>query len=712
MMMEYSFAPAAIRFQEVFTASSSIGASGGIALAAGSEPPAAPTVNQDIVTPTNQDVTVTAIFAPDAVDRKYTFDGIVYEDYVQPLTIENNCTIFFWSADASGNYSVFTYQVTNIDKTPPVTPAGWADPTGPTNGNVVVSVIYSDDSAVQEYSMDNQATWQAYAGPLTMTENSTVYFRAADEVGNQSEIGSFTVNNIDRTPPEKPLVGEYPDTPTNRAVWVQAYYSADTVRGEYSLNNWIWHDYTGTLLVNENLSLYFRGFDAAGNVSEVTVYTVSNIDRTAPDAPKVYANVDTNTNYNVKLTVAFDADSVKNEYSIDGGEWREYQDYVVMTNNGVAYFRSTDAAGNISYTNYTVSNIAEEVKNGLVGIHSDDDRQKLQVNLPGRYTLNNIEFGILNAKIYIYGQNGKLAASGKVKNGILQFKETLLDAGKYQLVISSTDSTKSASYYATQLLATEYFTQANQVIDHDWHTAPELSAVSGAGISDEWVGFGDAVDLRNLVLASDSQLTFTLAGVGNSVKLSLCKVENQTLKTVKTVTAKAGREASLKNLLLDSDEHYVLKVEATGAAKGYNSNYEVRISGTAFDNPNNTLANNRWQDAQELDLARGVADEYVGYADAADWYKFDLIQAGMLDLELNLGTARAAQMTLYRLDETQAKLRKVASGTTIDEINLAAGQYFMEVVSADRGKGKKNTGYGIAADFTSYERPQEQGLLA
>lgn len=44
----------------------------------------------------------------------------------------------------------------------------------------------------------------------------------------------------------------------------------------------IWTAYTAPVIVSENNIVYARGTDAAGNVSNVTSYAVSNIDKIAP----------------------------------------------------------------------------------------------------------------------------------------------------------------------------------------------------------------------------------------------------------------------------------------------------------------------------------------------------------------------------------------------------------------------------------------------
>ena len=61
-----------------------------------------------------------------------------------------------------------------------------------TNGDVLVSAVFSEDSAMKEYSLDGQ-TWQAYVGAVKFTDNGSVFFRGTDEAGNISEVTNFVV---------------------------------------------------------------------------------------------------------------------------------------------------------------------------------------------------------------------------------------------------------------------------------------------------------------------------------------------------------------------------------------------------------------------------------------------------------------------------------------------------------------------------------------
>jgi uncharacterized protein (DUF2141 family) len=65
------------------------------------------------------------------------------------------------------------------------------------------------------------------------------------------------------------------------------------------------------------------------------------------------------------------------------------------------------------------------------------------------------------------------------------------------------------------------------------------------------------------------------------------------------------------------------------------------------------------------------------------------------------GTDKNARLILYYWDDNRNKLKKLANCTlkdgeaNINGVNLDAGLYYVEVLSADNGNGKKNTVYDL-----------------
>ena len=239
--------------------------------------PTKPRVSADIVDPTKENVTVTASFSSDSYKKEYSLDNRTWRTYTSGIVMEENGTVYFRAKDEAGNISVTTYEVTNIDRIAPVKPTVSADIVDPTSGSVTVTASFSSDSYKKEYSLDNK-TWQTYTSGIVMEENGTVYFRAKDEAGNISSVASYEVTNIDKVAPTKPRVSADVTDLTNQPVTVTASFSSDTAEKQYSLNNQLWLTYTSGVVMPNNGTVYFRGLDAAGNISDVVSYEVTNID--------------------------------------------------------------------------------------------------------------------------------------------------------------------------------------------------------------------------------------------------------------------------------------------------------------------------------------------------------------------------------------------------------------------------------------------------
>ena len=336
--------------------------------------PTAPTVSADITEPTNQDVTITATFSEDTATKQYSYNNSSWQNYNENTGVKmaGNGTVYFRGLDAAGNKSdVSRYDVTNIDKTAPTIPTVSINPTSSTSGNVTVTATFSEDTVIKQYSLDGEI-WNTYTGGITMTDNGRIYFKATDAVGNSS-VKTNNVTNIDRTAPLINSISASPTSPTNGSVNVTPIFNESNVTAQYSFDNseektWIDCNTNNRVTMTENGTVYFRGIDAAGNISEVSSYEVTNIDKIAPPPPVAYANTTEPTYENVTVFATFsETNSTKQyKYTYEGGSsnsWTTYPNTGFMaTNNGTIYFREIDAAGNISEeTQYNVENILHAI---------------------------------------------------------------------------------------------------------------------------------------------------------------------------------------------------------------------------------------------------------------------------------------------------------------------------------------------------------------
>ena len=86
------------------------------------------------------------------------------------------------------------------------------------------------------------------------------------------------MKNIDKMAPKKPTVSVSTTAMTNGSVTLTATFSSDRSKKQYSLDNSTWKSYKSAgVTLKSNGTVYFRGIDAAGNISKVASQKVSNI---------------------------------------------------------------------------------------------------------------------------------------------------------------------------------------------------------------------------------------------------------------------------------------------------------------------------------------------------------------------------------------------------------------------------------------------------
>ena len=162
-------------------------------------------------------------------------------------------------------------------------------------------------------------------------------------------------------PPAAPVVTADPVDFTGGSVTVSAAFGPESVIREYSLNGGIWQTYEGAIIFQENGTVAFRAFDIDNLCSEVVEYSVSCIDKEAPELT-ITGNPETWTGNAVTLRIAaVDGQSGigQIEYSFDQDSWFTGSTVAVSSNTAV-YVRATDAAGNVTEETVIVDKIDTE----------------------------------------------------------------------------------------------------------------------------------------------------------------------------------------------------------------------------------------------------------------------------------------------------------------------------------------------------------------
>ncbi|MET8089249.1 plastocyanin/azurin family copper-binding protein [Micromonospora sp. NPDC005220] len=256
--------------------------------------------------------------------------------------------------------------------------SGDQDPDGNYLGAATVTVTATDaDSGVQtiEYQVDD-TSFRPYTEPVRVTAigDHSVRFRATDQAGNTSAVGSVSFRIVepgeeDTTAPvvtaalagDRDAGGNYIGTTTATLTATDSGSGVATI--EYALDGAAFTTYTNPIVVNAAgmHMLHYRATDAAGNTSAEQMAHFTVVEPPAEDttAPTVAATVAGDRNGDggyvggATVTVtATDAESgvAKIEYALDSGGWTAYAAPVAVRAPGphTVRYRATDTAGNSS----------------------------------------------------------------------------------------------------------------------------------------------------------------------------------------------------------------------------------------------------------------------------------------------------------------------------------------------------------------------------
>ncbi|MBP5641111.1 MAG: hypothetical protein J6X55_16640, partial [Victivallales bacterium] len=196
-----------------------------------------------------------------------------------------------------------------------------------------------------------------------------------DAAGNVSDVATYAVTNIDKVAPEAPTASASTTEPINQNVTVSATFSDDSAVKEYSLDNSTWNAYTNGIELSENGTVYFRGIDAAGNISDVTSCEVTNIDKVAPETAEVTLSFD-NAIGKVVFTATWDMNDAECFYSLDGAvTWQRYEEPLYFSQDGTVNYYTVDAVGNKS-----------EVGNSVIAVSLTSEDTALEAGEEGQAT--------------------------------------------------------------------------------------------------------------------------------------------------------------------------------------------------------------------------------------------------------------------------------------------------------------------------------------
>jgi chitodextrinase len=299
------------------------------------------------------------------IDTYYSFDaGTNWLTYSEPInmTQEGDYALSYRSVNSVGEVESTKTLSFMLDRTAPITAAASA-PTGANGYSVTLAAVDSVSSVASTvYSLDGGATWLPYVQAIAFEQEGiwNIQYRSTDKAGNIEAVQTVTVR-IDKTAPADAALAADITEPTNSNVTVTISYPADAAVKEYKVGaSGTWTMYTAAVVLATNDTVYARGTDDAGNLSNVTSIVVSNIDKIAPVTVASVSPTAPNgsngwytSDVTVSLAVYDNLSGVANtEYQVNNGDWITYTGSIPAFGEGnyTIGYRSTDQAGNVELT--------------------------------------------------------------------------------------------------------------------------------------------------------------------------------------------------------------------------------------------------------------------------------------------------------------------------------------------------------------------------
>ena len=229
-----------------------------------------------------------------------------------------------------------------------------------TNGDVEVEITWPEgtEDLDKKYSPDGGENWYDYEGPITVEENTEILARVEDEDGQTGEEQRIDISNIDKTSPgtEAPSL-----TSTTNKIEVTCNQNDnesginETTKqyrirqvGEEEWGEWQLSNIFTGLTQNTEYEVQTKVQDNAGNESESETSTIRTKDiQGGLENIKIIPNETEWTNQNIEVEIQYPEgiEGLKKEYSINGNDWYEYVEPIIIETNTIVYARLIDEAG-------------------------------------------------------------------------------------------------------------------------------------------------------------------------------------------------------------------------------------------------------------------------------------------------------------------------------------------------------------------------------
>ncbi len=317
---------------------------------------------------------------------------------------------------------------------------------------------------------------------------------------------------------------------------------------------------------------------------------------------------------------------------------------------------------------------------GAIGTAGDVDWYKVTTTSDGQLNITFTSDGN-NVTAVLYDNNGTIVLASGTTAGSTTISTDGLAVGTYYIQVSA--------YYNTQTLnytITNNFVNAPVPIDAEPDsTRAQANVLALNGSTTGHVNYyynnhRDSVDWYKVTTNADGLLRLTLTSLNGS-NVSAYLFDNNGVTSLNSVTTAGTTSISTDGL---SNGTYYIEIVSY-----YNNQFEPYSLADSLFTP--ALANNTEPDSTRgLAQVLGLNDSTTGHInyyynnhrDSVDWYKVTTNADGLVRLTLKSGNG--SNVTAYLFDNNGITLLNsgtTAGTTTISTDGLAAGTYFVEIVS-------------------------------
>ncbi len=311
---------------------------------------------------------VTITYDEKATIRKYSVNEGDLQDYTNTIDgLKNGDVIYAYSENAEGKTADGTYTV-KIEENKMQAPR-FKQTNNEDKTQATVTITFDRSATIKQYSV-NSGSMQDYANPIEGLKDGDVVYAYSENAEGQSADGTYTVN-LEKEPIDAPKFKQEDNAEKTQAT-VTITYDEKAVEKKYSVNGGDLLDYTNPIEGLEDGDIvYAINTDADGESADST-YTVK-IKLEELKAPVISPNyIEDNTK--ARISIKYDDNATKKQYSINGGNLQDYTGPFEVTENGtVIYAVNENSRGDKKDATYTVDGIEKKLE---VTIRVNPDTQE------------------------------------------------------------------------------------------------------------------------------------------------------------------------------------------------------------------------------------------------------------------------------------------------------------------------------------------------